>query len=93
MIRFRQLLDVSSEAEQRRLAGIQNIFRKAFPYYAGGPAYVERLMKNRVTKERMTDVRIYRGGPTTASSQPAAPVAVVRYAPGTYRSSADWSRR
>ena len=52
MIRFRQLLDVSSEAEQRRLAGIQNIFRKAFPYYEGGPAYVERLMKSRVTKER-----------------------------------------
>ena len=25
----------------------------------------------------MTDVRIYRGGPTTASSQPAAPVAVL----------------
>ena len=52
MIRFRQLLDVSSEAEQRQLAGIQAIFRKAFPYYEGGPAYAERLMKTRVTKER-----------------------------------------
>ena len=52
MIRFRQLLDVSSDAERRQLAGIQTIFRKAFPYYKAGPAYAARLMKQRVTKER-----------------------------------------
>jgi acetoin utilization deacetylase AcuC-like enzyme/ribosomal protein S18 acetylase RimI-like enzyme len=52
MIRFRRVLDVVSETEQRQLAGIQEIFRKAFPYYEGGPAYVERLLRTRVTKER-----------------------------------------